>query len=193
MTDPRLSDATGPLRPPLAEMRPPRSHGWVLWALMAGIIVFPLVELGVLIRTGQSLGFGPTLLLMCATSLLGAWLTKREGSRAWRALVDAFRAGRLPASELTDAALVLVGGVLLMLPGFVTDVVGLVFLVPFLRPLARRVVAYAVARQGIPAASPLSRSRTSGPDVIPGEVVDDTPVSGDIVDVDGQLVRRQRP
>ena len=72
---------------------------------------------------------------------------RREGGRAWTALNEAFGTGRMPTGELADAALVLVGGVLLMLPGFVTDVIGFFFLLPFTRPLARKLLAFVVGRR----------------------------------------------
>ena len=72
---------------------------------------------------------------------------RHEGRRAWSALNDAFNSGRMPTGELADAALVLVGGVLLMLPGFATDLIGFLFLLPITRPYARRVLAFFVARR----------------------------------------------
>ena len=77
------------------------------------------------------------LLLLVLESLLGAWFVRREGSRAWAALTTALNTGRMPSRELADAALVLVGGTLLLTPGFITDVVGFFFILPLTRPLAR--------------------------------------------------------
>ena len=72
---------------------------------------------------------------------------RREGSRAWQDLNEAFTSGRVPTGDLADAALVLVGGVLLMLPGFATDLIGFFFLLPWTRPLARKMIAFFVARR----------------------------------------------
>ena len=82
----------------------------------------PIIEIMVIIAVGQAIGGWPTFLLLVATSLLGAWLITREGGRAWRALDQALRSGRMPARELADGVVVLVGGTLLLVPGFVTDV-----------------------------------------------------------------------
>jgi UPF0716 family protein affecting phage T7 exclusion len=79
--------------------------------------------------------------------MLGAWIVRREGRRAWRALTTTFQQGGLPERELADAALVLVGGVLLLTPGFVTDVFGFLFVLPFTRPLVRRSLTAFVGRR----------------------------------------------
>jgi UPF0716 protein FxsA len=101
----------------------------------------PLLEIYVIIQVGEAIGAMPTILLLVAESALGAWLVKREGARAWRALTEAVRSGQLPGRELGDAAVILVGGVLLLTPGFVTDLFGFFFVLPFTRPLARRALA----------------------------------------------------
>jgi UPF0716 protein FxsA len=89
----------------------------------------------------------PTIVLVLVETLLGAYLVKREGLHARTALRTAVNSGQMPARQLTDAALVLVGGVLLLLPGFLTDLVGLVFLLPFTRPVTRRWLQAMVERQ----------------------------------------------
>ena len=111
-------------------------------ALFLGFIVIPGLEIYVIIRVGELIGFWPTALLIIAESLLGAWLVKREGRRAWRALRQALNTGRLPSRQLADAALVLVGGTLLLTPGFLTDIAGFAFVLPATRPIARRILAW---------------------------------------------------
>lgn len=115
--------------------------------LVVMFLVIPVVEIYVIIQVGQVIGVGPTVILLLFESALGAWLVKREGRRAWQALRGAFGAARLPAVELADAALVLVGGTLLLTPGFVTDVAGFFLVLPLTRPLARRWLAWAVTRR----------------------------------------------
>ena len=86
--------------------------------LVAIFVVVPIVEIYVIIQVGQVIGAVPTMLLLVVESLIGAWIVKREGRRAWEALQrDDARPAALPASELADAALVLVGGTLLLTPG----------------------------------------------------------------------------
>lgn len=116
-------------------------------ALLVAFLLVPIVEIYVILQVGHLIGAWPTVALLIAESVLGAWIVRREGRRAWRALTRTFREGGLPDRELADAALVLVGGVLLLTPGFVTDVLGFLFVLPFTRPLVRWAVsAYAERR-----------------------------------------------
>jgi UPF0716 protein FxsA len=130
------------------------------WTLLAAaLLVLPIVEIYVVIQVGQVIGAGPSIVLLIVESALGAWIVKREGRRAWNALNSSFHTGRLPTRELSDAALVLVGGTLLLTPGFVTDVFGFFFVLPFTRPIARRWLSWLVSRRVLRAAG---RSRVGG-------------------------------
>lgn len=122
-------------------------RGWPMIVFVVLVIAVPTFEIWLLVQVGQSIGLLPTLVILLAEAVFGAWLLNREGSRAWQALLAAFRTGRVPSGELADAALILVGGVLFMLPGFATDLIGLLFLLPMTRPLARRLVAFFLARR----------------------------------------------
>ncbi|HSS68329.1 MAG TPA: FxsA family protein [Nocardioidaceae bacterium] len=115
--------------------------------LVTLFVVVPIIEIYVIIQVGQLIGAVPTILLLIVESLIGAWIVKNEGRRAWEALRDTVRDGTLPGKELIDAALVLIGGTLLLTPGFVTDVFGFFFVLPFTRPVARRVVQLEVNRR----------------------------------------------
>jgi UPF0716 protein FxsA len=116
-------------------------------ALFLGFLLIPVLEIYVIIQVGQLIGGWPTVALLLAESLLGAWIVRREGRRAWRALSDTLLRGTVPDRELADAALVLVGGALLLTPGFVTDVAGFLFVIPFTRPVVRRLLAAYVGRR----------------------------------------------
>jgi UPF0716 protein FxsA len=116
----------------------------VLLAIFVGL---PILEIYVIIQVGERIGAIPTILLLIAESALGGWLVKREGRRAWRALNEAVVTGSLPGRELADAAIVLVGGVLLLTPGFVTDIFGFFCVLPFTRPMARRLLATLVSQR----------------------------------------------
>ena len=87
------------------------------WLLLAAFVLVPLVEIYVIIQVGQAIGPWWTILLLIADSMLGSWLVKREGARAWRALRSALDEGRMPATELADGMLILVGGLLMITPG----------------------------------------------------------------------------
>ena len=116
-------------------------------ALTLAFLVVPLLEIFVIVSVGQVIGGWQTVGLLFVMSVLGTYVVRREGASAWRELQGALRSGRMPGRELADAALVLVGGTLLLTPGFLTDVVGLFFLLPFTRPLARRMLIRVVARR----------------------------------------------
>lgn len=149
--------------------------------LLLVLVVAPLVELYVLIQVGQVIGALWTIGLLVAVSLLGAALLRREGGRAFRSFQEAARGGRVPTKEATDGALVLLGGALLLTPGFVSDVLGLLLVLPPTRALVRgRVTAWALRRLGAPALLLRPRRGRGGPvgpphrwsRVVDGEVVD---------------------
>jgi UPF0716 protein FxsA len=124
-------------------------------------ILLPLAELALIIVVGKSIGVLATLLLLLVFSLAGAWLAKREGLAAWRRFQFAMADGRVPTREVADGAMVLLAGALLLVPGFLTDVLGLLLLLPGVRSLARRLVP-ALARRRV-----ARRSRITVSDVGP--------------------------
>jgi len=155
-------------------MSPTTSRRWVRPLLVVLFVVVPLLEIFVLIQVGQVIGPWWTILLLVLDSVIGAWLVRREGGRAWRALTTALQTGRMPARELADGALILVGGTLMLTPGFVTDVFGFAAILPFTRPFARRLLTGLVARRLIGAARNARRPGPgSGGSVVRGEVVDE--------------------
>lgn len=109
------------------------------WLLILFVIV-PAVELYILIQIGQVIGALNTFLLILATGILGSWLAKSQGLAVWRALNDRFARGEIPGRELLDGAIILVCGALLLTPGVVTDVIGLLGLIPGTRAAFRKVL-----------------------------------------------------
>jgi UPF0716 protein FxsA len=107
--------------------------------LVALFILVPIAELAVIIQVGQTIGVWWTILLLIADSVLGSLLMRSQGRVAWRRFNEAVRAGRVPAREVGDGVLVIFGGALLLTPGFLSDIVGLLFLLPPTRALIRRV------------------------------------------------------
>lgn len=142
--------------------------------LFTMFIIVPIVEIYVIIQVGQVIGAWWTVLLLVVDSIFGAWLIKHEGGRAWRGLREALEDGRMPATELADGALILVGGTLMLAPGFVTDAFGILLILPFTRPLFRRLLAAIVASRitVLDVKRPGPQSPGQGP-VVRGEVVDD--------------------
>jgi UPF0716 protein FxsA len=108
--------------------------------LLLVLVAIPLVEIYVIIQVGHAIGGWWTLLLLVAETFVGAWLVRREGRRAWRTLVDQLSQGLAPTRAAVDGAVILLGGVLLITPGFVTDFLGFLCVLPVTRPLVRRVV-----------------------------------------------------
>lgn len=157
-----------------------------VWLLVAAFVLVPLAEIYLLIQVGQVIGPWWTILLLIAASIVGGWLVKREGGRAWEALRVALSAGRMPSRELADGALILIGGTLMLTPGFLSDIVGLVFVLPFTRPLARGVLTRAVTARLLGSSGAAFRpdaprpgdARRPGPGsgpVVRGDVVDGGP------------------
>ncbi|MFF0267891.1 FxsA family protein [Kribbella sp. NPDC004536] len=150
------------------------------WLIGLALLLVPIVEIYVIIQVGHAIGGWPTIGLLILESALGAWLVKREGRRAWKALQSALQTGKLPGRELTDGGLVLIGGTLLLTPGFVTDIFGFFFILPFTRPLARRAVTRFINRRATTLTPPAFTTFIPGPtqphhpsgDVIQGEVID---------------------
>jgi UPF0716 protein FxsA len=132
-----------------------------LLIIIALLVIIPIVELAVLISVGHVIGVWPTVLLVLATSVLGGWLLRHEGGRSWRAFRDDLQAGRPPGNAATDGLVVLVGGMLMLIPGFVSDVAGLVLIFPPTRRLARvGVLRVLIPRLGPTTVSSLFGART---------------------------------
>jgi UPF0716 protein FxsA len=103
------------------------------------LILWPVAELFVAIKVAEAIGVLLTVILLLAGWPVGIWLTKARGRAAWRRLSAAVNAGRPPGREVIDGALVLVGGIMLIVPGFITDALGLLLLAPT-RTLARTAI-----------------------------------------------------
>ena len=102
------------------------------------LVTLGALEIFVFVQVGQWIGYGPAILALILVSLFGAWLVKREGLGTWRRAQAQLRAGEIPAAEAVDGALIAGAGLLLIVPGFVTDAIGLLLLLPPLRWPARR-------------------------------------------------------
>lgn len=150
-------------------------RGLVRLVMVALFVGVPLIEIFVLIQVGQVIGPWWTILLLVLDSILGTWLVRREGGRAWQALTLALQTGRMPARELADGALILVGGTLMLTPGFVTDALGILLILPLTRPVARRLLTELVTRRLLGPGNAKRPGPGSGGSVVRGEVVDDGP------------------
>ncbi len=108
--------------------------------LVLVFIVVPIAELYVIIQVGELIGVWPTLLLLLLDAVLGSWLLKHQGRSAWRRFNQALAERRMPAKEVADGFLIIFGGALLIAPGFITDIFGILLLVPVTRAGARRLL-----------------------------------------------------
>ncbi|MFN8036288.1 MAG: FxsA family protein [Acidimicrobiia bacterium] len=108
--------------------------------LLVAFIVVPLAEIAVIIEVGSHLGVVPTIALLLAISILGAFLVKREGLGVIRRIGRQLDARRVPGAEVIDGAVVLLAGGLLLTPGFITDTAGLILLLPPVRGGVRRLL-----------------------------------------------------
>ena len=111
-------------------------------------ILVPIAEIYVIIQVGQAIGALWTILLLIADSVIGARLLAGQGRSAWGRFQEALAAGRVPHREILDGVMVVAGGTLLLTPGFITDVVGLILLLPPSRALVRRWVVRSIQRRG---------------------------------------------
>ena len=107
---------------------------------LALLILWPVAEVFVAIKVAEAIGVLWTLLLLIAGWPLGAWALRSQGGAAWRRMSVAVSEGRPPGREVLNGALVLIGGTLLMIPGFITDVLGILALLPPTRALLRAVL-----------------------------------------------------
>jgi len=125
-------------------------------------IVVPLAELFLLLEVGAWIGALPTIGLVLLTGVIGAALARSQGRVTWRRFNEALAAGRVPAREIFDGVLVIFGGALLLTPGFITDGLGILLLLPASRAVARRVLAGRVMRRATVASPFFGRSAAPG-------------------------------
>jgi UPF0716 protein FxsA len=105
--------------------------------LLLFLVLWPVAELLVVIKVAEAIGVLLTIALLIAAWPIGLWALRSQGRAAWRRLSTAVSEGRPPAREVADGALVLLGGSLLIIPGFITDIIGLCALLPPTRALMR--------------------------------------------------------
>ncbi len=103
----------------------------------------PFLEIAVLIKVGQAIGFWPTLMLVLMSAMLGAYVIYEQGFQVMRRTLDVMQRGKPPLAPVVDGLFILLGGALLIVPGFISDVAGIALLVPRLR---RRFAAWSLRR-----------------------------------------------
>ena len=155
--------------------------------LLLVFIVVPIAELAVIIQVGQQIGVWWTIAILIADSVLGSLLMRSQGRAAWLRFNQALQSRRPPAREALDGVLVIFGGALLLTPGFLTDILGLILLIPLSRALVRRVLVKRFADRMIVAARSRAGAGTWPP---PGGTGRPGDVEGTAVDVDADHLPR---
>lgn len=112
----------------------------MLKVLTAVVIIVPALEIGVLVLSGNTIGFWPTVLMIILTGVIGAWLAKKQGMETLRKAQEQMQYGRLPGDAIIDGLCIMAGGLLLLTPGFVTDLTGLFLLLPPTRKLFKPIL-----------------------------------------------------
>jgi len=146
--------------------------------LVVLFIVVPIAELAILIQIGQLIGIWWTIALLVADAVLGSLLARSQGRATWRRFNEALRSGRPPAREVMDGALVLFGGALLLTPGFLSDILGLVLLLPPSRAVVRAVLVRRFAGRmaaSMAAPRPTGARPRGAPSDVEGTAVDAAP------------------
>lgn len=154
-------------------------RGWWFPFLLALVVIgWVFAEFAVIIRVAEWIGLWPTVLSTIATSILGLWLANVEGRKAWGDLIASMRTGSLPSGRLADGALILLGGMLLFVPGFISDAFGLLLLTPWTRPIVRSAIGSLVGR----IVTPIERTT-----IVEGDIVDEPAPPSDPKVIRGEL------
>lgn len=155
-----------------------------MFVLVVLFIAVPIAELYVIIQVGEAIGVLPTLALLLADAVLGSLLLRHQGRGAWRRFNEALAARRFPGKEVADGVLIVLGGSLLLAPGFLTDIVGVFLLIPPTRAIARSLLRrFTVGRftvAGMPGREP--GPGAAGPSGRPYDfdaTAEEVPVNGD--------------
>lgn len=101
------------------------------------IIAMPIIEIIVLLLSGNLIGFWPTLFLIVATGLIGAYLAKKQGMETWKKAQEQIRYGMMPGNEIIDGICIFIGAALLLSPGLLSDIMGLILVFPPTRNLLK--------------------------------------------------------
>jgi UPF0716 protein FxsA len=115
--------------------------------IFLALIIFPIAELYVIIKIGEAIGLVPTLALLIVDGFIGAALARSQGRAVVARFQQAMNEGRLPAKEAFDGAMVAVGGAMLLAPGFITDAIGLLLLLPPSRAVIRTFIGRSMSKR----------------------------------------------
>jgi len=130
------------------------------------VFIIPFLEIYLLLKVGGIIGAFPTIFLVVLTAVLGTWLLRQQGFATLQKLQTNLQLGKIPAYEMIEGPIILVGGVLLLTPGFITDVIGFACLIPQLR---RKIAQYFIENYLVKANGSFEWSKPKEKDVLEGE------------------------
>ena len=138
----------------------------IFQTLFLAVLIIPFAEIYLLIQVGGIIGAFPTILLVVFTAMLGAWLLKQQGFATFRRFQESLAQGVIPAYEMVEGPIILVGGALLLTPGFITDLIGFACLIPQSR---RKIAKYVIENHLVQAGVPAQQPHTPENNVLEGE------------------------
>ncbi len=129
-------------------------------------LLIPFAEIYLLLQVGGIIGAFPTISLVVFTAVLGAWLMRQQGFATFQRFQASLAQGIMPAYEMIEGLIILVGGALLLTPGFITDILGFACLIPQLR---KKIAQYVIENHLIQAGDPIQGSRAAKKEALEGE------------------------
>jgi UPF0716 protein FxsA len=130
------------------------------------VLLIPFIEIYLLLKVGGTIGAFPTIFLVVFTAVLGTWLLRQQGFATFKRLQDNLAQGKVPAYEMIEGPIILVGGILLLTPGFITDIMGFACLIPQLR---RKIAQYVIENHLVQSGGQFQWGKARENDVLEGE------------------------
>jgi UPF0716 protein FxsA len=130
------------------------------------VLIIPFAEIYLLLQVGGIIGVFPTILLVVFTAVLGAWLLKQQGLATFQRFQESLAQGVVPAYEMVEGPIILVGGALLLTPGFITDIIGFACLIPQLR---RKIAQYVIENYLVQGSAHFRQAKAAENNVLEGE------------------------
>jgi UPF0716 protein FxsA len=138
----------------------------IFQTLFLVVLIIPFAEIYLLIQVGSIIGAFPTILLVVFTAVLGAWLLRQQGFATFQRFQESLAQGVIPAYEMVEGPIILVGGALLLTPGFITDIIGFACLIPQLR---RKIAQFVIENYLVKAQSYGQQTNATENNVLEGE------------------------
>jgi UPF0716 protein FxsA len=138
----------------------------VFQMLFLVVLIIPFAEIYLLLQVGSIIGAFPTIFLVVLTAALGAWLLRQQGFATFRRFQENLAQGTLPAYEMIEGPIILLGGILLLTPGFITDILGFACLIS---PLRKKIAQYVIENRLIQAGGDFQQSNKTDKNVLEGE------------------------